>query len=926
MKYRGKTYNLPLVAPGLGYSRNSLVSQLGSMVSFRNCNIHELGVGKRGGTSIINNISGNPRITGLHDFRLKTGERWIIRSTEDGKIYKDNSNTIKTGLSTRYAESLNEGNFATHAKWDTTGDFDDTGGNLEYTHSAGSGTATQTIANMALALRPNSTYELTYDVSDADADIVITIPTTCATSATTLITTSTGTSRTVTFFTIDTPTGFILSGTSSSAGNVILDNLSLKEIGGSARSVKFNTYKEKLIYTNGIDFPQVWNGSSATSQPFSGVSANDIRFEEFGGIGPLANPTAGDTITLNGHVMTFASPAPGADDILIGATTVDTMNNAVTKLNAHANVEVAKCTYSNPASSLYMYRDTATEGDPYELQAAITGGVSITGVHKEFTVKLGANPADGDYLQLVGAFFTFKTTVTSPKTQVEIGANLAATLDNIITWIEDPETGALNANLDLYTYAEDDVDTITVTTVDSTNGIGGYAAGGRLVAPQVTVAGVYLCGRIAGTVDFYDAGFSGAGQQIQVYESSTSDGTYTTSAVPITSTNANLYLAFGTTFTYEPAGSATPNVCYGIPTDWTDGDMPKYSMIYNVGNAKGILFYGVRTYPGRIYIVPDDSFDASDSNVVTFTIETEDAIGVVGAREYGQRQFVHSMGSGWYLNLLDTSTSNWTFVKVPYRAGVMHDRVMVEANNDLYIMSPDGNIYSVKRVQEYGDYEAGSLTKPTPSRPYDVNRWIIDNIDFNYFEDFHANYDPDIEAVLFWVVRSGQTTSDTALAYFVNFDRWLILDNRTSNSGYSASCSFIYTGSGEARKLYTGDHSGNVWKLNQSDRNDNSNGYYAGFELNPFLLPQGDIISDRRFDKVWLVQEVDASVDMTVTVDVDGTQFSTGTVAADAKHTTYDIGKVGREIAVEVSNSTADDDFFLMGLVFYVDDRGEQPT
>jgi hypothetical protein len=899
------------------------------MVSFRNCNIHELGVGKRGGTSIINNISGNPRITGLHDFRLKTGERWIIRSTEDGKIYKDNSNTIKTGLSTRYAESLNEGNFATHAKWDTTGDFDDTGGNLEYTHSAGSGTATQTIANMALALRPNSTYELTYDVSDADADIVITIPTTCATSATTLITTSTGTSRTVTFFTIDTPTGFILSGTSSSAGNVILDNLSLKEIGGSARSVKFNTYKEKLIYTNGIDFPQTWDGSGTETEPFSGAIADTATFREDGSIYFSANPTANDTITIQTVTFTFIAGASAGTDIQIKGSLTLTLDEVASVLNAYGGTIVPKFTYSNvDGAYLYMTRDTETANDPFYISSSLTGGGSIIGAYKVVNITFGGNPTDGDTFYINGRAMVFKTlsNIDSPTTMVEIGVDLATTLDNLIAHLDDSSLGGtLDGNGDA-TYTEDGT-TLTITAVDSTNGIN-YRVGSSCTGQLVTTTGTVTRSYIATTgIDVDAKGFTGS-HQIRVFDSNNNDGTYTLAGNTTsdeTVFTSTFFLSYATSVTSETA-TANVMITYGIPTDWTEGDMPKYSMIYNVGNAKGILFYGVRTYPDRIYIVPDDSFDASDSNVVTFTIETEDAIGVVGAREYGQRQFVHSMGSGWYLNLLDTSTSNWTFVKVPYRAGVMHDRVMVEANNDLYIMSPDGNIYSVKRVQEYGDYEAGSLTKPTPSRPYDVNRWIIDNIDFNYFEDFHANYDPDIEAVLFWVVRSGQTTSDTALAYFVNFDRWLILDNRTSNSGYSASCSFIYTGSGEVRKLYTGDHSGNVWKLNQSDRNDNSNGYYAGFELNPFLLPQGDIISDRRFDKVWLVQEVDASVDMTVTVDVDGTQFSTGTVAADAKHTTYDIGKVGREIAVEVSNSTADDDFFLMGLVFYVDDLGEQPT
>ena len=64
-------------------------------------------------------------------------------------------------------EHLNETDFATHAKWDAAGDWDDTGGNLEFTYSGTPGThdAEQTAVNRALLGDNSRSYIFTYTVS-----------------------------------------------------------------------------------------------------------------------------------------------------------------------------------------------------------------------------------------------------------------------------------------------------------------------------------------------------------------------------------------------------------------------------------------------------------------------------------------------------------------------------------------------------------------------------------------------------------------------------------------------------------------------------------------------------------------------------------------------------------------------------------------
>ena len=129
-------------------------------------------------------------------------------------------------------ESLDETNFATHAKWDTVGDWDDTGGDAVYTHSAGSGTLTQTNANMAIAGVANRRYKFQYTVSAV------------TNTGTTTATITTGMAETAIVLPVDragtftryfkakaVPGDFVISVTSDTASDTFtIDDVTLKEI------------------------------------------------------------------------------------------------------------------------------------------------------------------------------------------------------------------------------------------------------------------------------------------------------------------------------------------------------------------------------------------------------------------------------------------------------------------------------------------------------------------------------------------------------------------------------------------------------------------------------------------------------------------------------------------------------------------------
>ena len=59
-----------------------------------------------------------------------------------------------------------------------------------------------------------------------------------------------------------------------------------------------------------------------------------------------ANPNPGDTITLNGTVVTFVSSGATGNQVNIGASLATTISNALTFLNGSADAQISKCSYN----------------------------------------------------------------------------------------------------------------------------------------------------------------------------------------------------------------------------------------------------------------------------------------------------------------------------------------------------------------------------------------------------------------------------------------------------------------------------------------------------------------------------------------------------------------------------------------------------
>ncbi len=393
--------------------------------------------------------------------------------------------------------------------------------------------------------------------------------------------------------------------------------------------------------------------------------------------------------------------------------------------------------------------------------------------------------------------------------------------------------------------------------------------------------------------------------------------------------------------TWDGAAASTSNIT-SIPSDWTGTNFPQWILKHGYGNSERMWAFGCPETPTTVYASANgDGNDFSDGNVITINIETADGFGLVGAIEFGDRIIAFGKNQSYVIDDTDSTPANWGYTTAQWRGGVANWKLLVKTPNDLVAMAEDGNIYSVISAQTYGDYKKASLSKPAF-----MDLWIQENIDLSKFAQFHANYDPNLRAIKFFMCRDGYTENNVCLCYFVDSSpagAWMIHENRSYDSGYDASASAKIRAAAGDYQLYTGNYGGIVWKLEQTAKNDNSNAFDGRFKT-PNLNFENSRTS-KNFARAWVVAQPESSeTDVTLDWWVDGktqTQQIVTLAAAGAALDAFvldtdvlggdqiidfpvDLKQNGRRIQFEIGNNVINQDFFISQVLVDFKPLGEE--
>ena len=158
---------------------------------------------------------------------------------------------------------------------------------------------------------------------------------------------------------------------------------------------------------------------------------------------------------------------------------------------------------------------------------------------------------------------------------------------------------------------------------------------------------------------------------------------------------------------------------------------------------------------------------------------------------------------------------------------------------------------------------------------------------------------------------------------------WAVHDNQDFSSGYDASASASVEASAGVFEVWTGDYSGFLWKLEQANKNDDSNAFWGGIRTASTNF--GDPRGRKHFKRGKLITTPQGTYSLIVRTWVDGAEmmqqslslagsgavygtdvFDTGVYGGDdIISPTYTIGAYGERIQNEFYNNVADQDFFL---------------
>jgi hypothetical protein len=253
------------------------------------------------------------------------------------------------------------------------------------------------------------------------------------------------------------------------------------------------------------------------------------------------------------------------------------------------------------------------------------------------------------------------------------------------------------------------------------------------------------------------------------------------------------------------------------PADWSGGNQPICGCLHE-GRFWGA---GNSNDPHRAYYsTTSDHEDVSGGGTIgVFSGEGQRIVAMVSFKGF---VIVFKYPKGVYtIDTTDVSTSNWRVNRLSDKLGAAWVGAVAPVEDDIIFMDIGGDIRTLASTNEFGDVGTTSLSDLAS-----LDNYIQKNVNFGGFKQWRAIYYSHKRETHIALTGTGATVNNRRLTFDLlkNIPRFRTADRDTP------VCFFVYTEESIPR-LYMGDDSGFVWKLDEETRSMDGSGYKAQFQL-----------------------------------------------------------------------------------------------
>lgn len=294
------------------------------------------------------------------------------------------------------------------------------------------------------------------------------------------------------------------------------------------------------------------------------------------------------------------------------------------------------------------------------------------------------------------------------------------------------------------------------------------------------------------------------------------------------------------------------------PADWVAGKpswaFTHFGRMYAGGNTNRPdgVYASVLNYHG----------DFINTGTLFFLVYPGEGERIVGGLSWRNKAYIFKYPKGIYV--LDDSSfdvTEWGWRRVSKYVGCVGPNAMLEADDEVYFVSPDGYIHALSAVQESGDVMSSAIL------PMELGPYIRENVNFSRLARVSSAYYAKKRKICFGFSGPSSSVNDVMIGLDIHRGE---VQPFVSQRDECQSLAIYRDSSSEQNNLLAGNSTGYVYQLDTEARSKDGAGYMSRFETKDIdLYPQGSRNGNLRELEVTFVPTGNWNIDLKVYLDGD---------------------------------------------------------